>query len=329
MTTLITGGTGFVGIALTEHLLSRGENVVSLDIAAPPAEALASFRRGPGQFDFVEASVCNGDALAEAMKKHAPRRLVTLAAITADANRESTAPNTIFDVNVGGTVAAIAAAAKHGVERVVHVSSGSVYGASGKTAKLLVEGETPQKPEGLYGISKQAAEAAALRLADLYGLDLVAARLGTCYGPWERDTGARDTLSALLQILRLAQRGERVVLPRTSTRDWLYVRDGAAGIGALLEHRHLPHRIYNAAAGFEFSTDQWCERIAQCYPNFSWKNATGDEKANVNLYNDYDRASMDIRRLRAETDFVPRFDLDSAFADFRAWLTQRPADVGS
>jgi len=55
--------------------------------------------------------------------------------------------------------------------------------------------------ESLHAISKFAAERVALRLRQLWQLDLVCARLGSVIGPWERDTGVRDTLSPHLQKL--------------------------------------------------------------------------------------------------------------------------------
>lgn len=319
MSTFVTGACGFVGLALTEHLLWRGEDVVGFDRAAPPPAALRAFEGLPGRFAMELGDVRDADALQQAMAAHRPRRLVTLAAITADAQRERATPGAIFDVNVGGVIAALTAAAACGVTRVLHASSGSVYGASGECAEPLCEDTTPLRPEGLYGISKQAAEGAALRLAALHGLDLVVGRLGTCFGPWEADTGVRDTLSAPLQILRLAERGEPVVLPRAGQRDWLYVRDVAAAISALLDRPRLPRAVYNVAAGFSGAMTEWCAAVAARHPGFDWRLAREGEPANIDYYAPYDRAPMAIDHLRADTGFSPRFDLAAAAKDFLAW----------
>ncbi|HVR52158.1 MAG TPA: NAD(P)-dependent oxidoreductase, partial [Pseudorhodoferax sp.] len=263
-------------------------------------------------------------ALEAAMRAHRPRRLVTLAAITADARRERTAPGAIFEVNLGGVVAALMAAAATGVQRVLHVSSGSVYGASGNGAAALHEDSTPLRPEGLYGISKQAAEAAALRLAALHGLDLTVGRLGTCFGPWEADTGVRDTPSAPLQALLRAERGEAVRLPRDSRRDWLYVRDAAAGLQALLDAPRLPRPLYNVAAGFTGPMSDWCAAVAAAHPGWSWE--VSAEAPNIDYYAPYDRAPMDIAHLVADTGFRPRYDLATAATDFLDWRrTERAA----
>lgn len=319
MPTLITGACGFVGLALAEHLLGRGETVVGCDISPPPPAALRAFAALPGRFDMALGDVRDQAQLLQIMRHHAPRRLVALAAITADSRRELAAPASIFDVNVAGVLGAVSAAAACGVERIVHVSSGSVYGASGNGSSLLREDHTPLCPEGLYGISKQAAEAAALRLARLHGMDLVVGRLGTCFGPWESDTGVRDTLSAPLQVLQLARRCEPVLLPRAGRRDWLYVRDAAAALAALLDTPKLPASTYNLAAGFEWTIADWCRHVSRRHPDFAWGLAPTQEVANVSFYAPYDRASMCIQRLRGDTGFEPRFDLDMAHEDFQAW----------
>lgn len=320
MPTFITGAGGFVGLALAEHLLARGEDVVGYDLRPPEPRALRAFQSLPGRFVAEAGDVRDAATLREALRRHRPRRLVTLAAITADARRERAAPQSIFEVNVGGVLAALSAAADCGVQRVLHASSGSVYGASGAGDEPLQEDATPLRPEGLYGVSKQAAEAAARRFAALAGLDLVVGRLGTCFGPWEADTGVRDTPSAPLQALRLARAGTGAVLPRAGLRDWLYVRDAAAGLIALLDADHRSHAIYNIAAGFSWTLAQWCEQLAARHPGFGWRIAREGEPANIDYYAPYDRAPMDISRLRQDVGFTPRFDLPAAAGDFEEWL---------
>jgi uncharacterized protein YbjT (DUF2867 family) len=88
MSVLVTGAAGFVGLALVEHRLARGENVVGVDPASPPPEAHEAFAALPGRFDATEADVRDADALRDTFARHAPDRLVAPAAVTADAARE-------------------------------------------------------------------------------------------------------------------------------------------------------------------------------------------------------------------------------------------------
>ncbi len=148
-----------------------------------------------------------------------------------------------------------------------------VTGASGFVGLALVEHLLARGDAvvGLDGISKLAAEQAALRLAALHDLDLVVGRLGPCFGPWEADSGVRDTPSAPLQVLRLAERGEEAMLPRPHPRDWLYVRDAAAGLAALLDAPRPAHRTVNVAAGFVRPLADWCRAIAPAFPGWRWR----------------------------------------------------------
>jgi nucleoside-diphosphate-sugar epimerase len=184
------------------------------------------------------------------------------------------------------------------------VSSGSVYGASGRDVGLPTE-ETPLRPEQFYGITKQAGEAVALRLADLHWLDLSIGRLGTCFGRWEYVIGARDTPSAPCQILQAA---------RSHRRNWHYARDAAASVIELLYARTRRHRLYNLAAGFMWSIADFCASLQQVCSGFEWRFAQQGEAANIDYYAPYDRAPMAIERLRGDTAFSPRYNLAEALA---------------
>ena len=319
MAVLVTGASGFIGLAVCEELLARGEHVVGYDLTALPELAQATFAALPGRFDHVLGDVCDGESIRRVMRESGVDRLINLAAITADPAREMRAPGAVVRVNVEGTVEAVHAAAICGLRRVVHLSSGSVYGASGRDEPLLSE-DTRSRPESLYGITKQAGEAAALRLAELHRLDLLVGRLGTCFGRWEHATGARDTPSAPFQAVHAARSGRPVVLPRAHPRDWLYARDAAAAIVALLGVKEPRFRVYNLAAGFVWSIAELCVELARLYPDFSWRVAEPGEQSTIAYYAPYDRAPMVFERLQADTAFSPRYDLANALEDYLDWL---------
>ncbi|MEH3086576.1 MAG: NAD(P)-dependent oxidoreductase [Xylophilus ampelinus] len=320
--TFVTGACGFVGLALAEHLLGRGETVVGWDRTPPPPAARRRLDALPGRFVPLQGDACDAAALGAALAEHRPRRMALLAAVTAGPARERDDPEGIFAVNLVAVTTALRLAAAHGVGRVLLASSGSVYGRSGRGTEPLHETRTPLLPEGLYGISKLAAESTARRQAALLGLDLRIGRLGTCFGPWERDTGVRDTPSAPLQVLRRLRAGRPVRLPRPLRRDWLYVRDAAAAIAALLDAAVVGQPVHNLAAGFEWSVADWCAWLA-AQPGFGdadWGLAADARAADIDAYADYDRAPMDTGALRRDTGFAPRYDLPQAGADYLAWL---------
>ncbi len=306
---LVTGSSGFVGAALVDALARRGDRVVGVDLDA----AQAAGARPPAAFH--RADVRDKSALAAIIARENVDKVVVGAAITADLARERRDPVGVVAVNTAAVAATIAAAAACGVARIVYIGSAAVYGESAFRGGSLSEGETALRPTTLYAITKQAGEAIALRLAGSLGIDLVAVRLGTCFGPFERDTGVRDTLSAPFQLLRIARRQEEARFVRPACRDWLYVRDAVAGIMALLDAGTLPHDVYNVAAGYEWPLTAWCEQLQARYPGFRWALAAS-EAANVNLFDRADRAPLSIARLCADTGFRPRFDLHRAAEDF-------------
>ena len=315
MNTLVTGAAGFVGLALTEALLAVGQCVIALDAAPLPAAAQTLFATLPGTLQPIVADVRDADALAQAMA--GADRMVVMAAVTAGPAREAADPEDIIGVNVGAVATAIRLAAAAGLRRVVHVSSVAAYGALPGTPGPLTE-DMPCHPTGLYGVTKLAGEGVALRLAGLAGLDLVAARLGSCFGPWEHATGLRDTLSPQWQVLDAVRRDQPVVLEADAVRDWIYVRDAAAGLLALLDTPGLPHRIYNVGSGTTWPLSAWCEALA---PGRPWQVGPAPHVRTWNV-----RPPTSIARLLADTPFRPRFGAAEAAADWLAFLDRAGPD---
>ena len=173
---------------------------------------------------------------------------------------------------------------------------------------------TAPAPVSLYAITKLAGERIALRLRDVFGLDLLVGRLGTCFGPFEHESGARDTLSAPWQVLHHAAAGVPVRLPRAGRKDWLYIRDAVAAITALLDaQRPLPRNLYNLSAGFEWTVAEWCDAIRRVDPLFEW--SIGHD-ATIDFYGDADRASLSPAYLLRDTGFRPVYDMERALSDY-------------
>jgi UDP-glucuronate 4-epimerase len=177
----------------------------------------------------------------------------------------------------------------------------------------------------LYGITKLAAEQALVRLAAVHGLSFAAARLGSVFGPWERDTGLRDTLSPHLAAIGCALVGEEAVLNPPTRGDHVYVRDVAAGLVGLLDAPILPHAVFNLGTGRASDVADFCAALAALSPGFRWRPARAGEAANVITHVPFHRAPMDIARLAAATGYAPRFDLAAAAADALAFFRDQPS----
>jgi nucleoside-diphosphate-sugar epimerase len=310
MAVLVTGGTGFVGLNIVEALLARRQMVVVLDRAEPPAAA-ASALAALGTVAWRQGDVTDSATLDAAFREHGIDRLVQGAAITADAAREARAARRIAEVNLLGSIEVLEAARRHGVGRVVYLSS----------ASELDEATTPPLPDSLYAITKYAGERTALRYITLFGMEVAVARLSGVFGPWERDTGVRDTLSPIHQATTAALAGSEVVLARTGTRDWVYAPDVASAVATLLLQERPPaHTVYNVGPGTVWSVADWCRKLQQRRPDFAWR--LGDD-VTIDLHGDRDRSPLAIRRLTEDTDWRPEFGLEAAFEHYMTWLERQ------
>lgn len=322
MSVLVTGASGFVGLNVAEALLGRGRDVVLFANAPPPDAAMTVLSSLPGAMRVITGDVRSRGDLDRAYEASGVQRVVHAAAMTPGGGRERADGRATVEVNVLGTLTALEAAAAHGAQRFVLVSSGAVYGSN--AFETLDEAGTAPAPENVYGISKLAAEQLGLRFGRLHSLDVRVCRLSSVFGPWERDTGVRETLSPILQATRFALAGEEARLPRAGRRDWTYARDVAAAIIALLDAKAPGFELYNIGSGTDWTVTDWCARLAGAYSGFSWRIASDPTEANVDYWVERERAPLATGRLSSDLGFVPRYGLDEAFADYLEWLAAVP-----
>jgi nucleoside-diphosphate-sugar epimerase len=198
------------------------------------------------------------------------------------------------------------------------VSGDAEAGPSG----TFTAGSTFPKPASLYGITKLAGEQAALRLGDVLGIDVRAVRLSAVFGPWEYATGVRDTMSPHWQALVHAAAARPAILPRPIRMDWLYVRDAAAGIAALLGKASMQQRVVDLGGGASFDLLQWGAAVGKHRPGVVCRVAASGETPNVLYFMPKDRSPLDNGAIERETGFCPQYDLLSAAADYASWLSR-------
>ena len=319
MSVLITGGAGFVGLNLAEHLLGRGEDVVLFGPMPPPAAAVAALKRAPGRLIVATGDVTVAADLDAVLGAHAIDRVIHGAAITADLAREQRAARDIFTVNLLGTVEVLEATLRHQVRRVVQLGTGSIFGAAGRASVVLDEQTSPALPETLYGISKFAAERTGLRYRQARGVNLTVVRLGTVFGRWEYETGARDTLSMPLQLLRVAESGGEAVVHTESGDDWVYSVDVARGLLAVLVLPETSEPVYHLSAGVRWSMDAWCRRLRQRFPRFVYRLSDRREECTLGRNNPAPRSPLSIVRIRRDAGYEPAYLPEQAFDDYLAW----------
>ncbi|MEQ8370298.1 MAG: NAD(P)-dependent oxidoreductase [Alphaproteobacteria bacterium] len=341
MTLLVTGGNGFVMSNLVEAWLARdaGAKVVVLDNAPADAPMQRILAGGGDRAVFLQADITRPETWRDALDSQAITQVVHGATMTLfarvpgddAAEAERAMPARVLEVNIMGTVnlldwARTVRRADGRPLRFLNLSSGAVYGDDGPDTPgdPLPEDGWIDPPE-FYGIGKLATEQIAARYGQLFPMETASVRLSYVYGPMDRHTPSRVHDSAMQSACRLALRGEvaRIVSPDVIA-DWIYVRDVARGLMALLDTASLEHKAYNCSYGAPTALGTVLDLVGQLRPGFRWEVVPLDQ-ANAVMMGDPEMTAgrwgaYDNSRLRA-AGWSPR-PLRDGIADYLDWLAR-------
>jgi NAD dependent epimerase/dehydratase len=249
---LVTGGDGFIGSHLVEHLTRNGARVTAL--------AQYNSFNDWGWLEDVpsldEIEVVSGDirdshfCLALLKGIDVVFHLAALIPIPYSYR----APDSYLDTNIRGTLNLCQAALARGVEKVVHTSTSEVYG----TAKYLpVDEEHPLQAQSPYSASKIGADAIAISFKCSFGLPVVIARPFNTYGPRQ---SARAVIPTIVSQVAVGAR--RIKLGDvTTTRDFTYVDDTCRGFLAVAGLGD--GEVFHIGSGNEISVGNLFKLIAE------------------------------------------------------------------
>lgn len=319
MKIIIFGGAGFVGLNVAEALLARRHEVTLHDRAPLPPSAQRSLADYGARLKTLQGDITDVEAIDALIAKGCDA-IVLGAAVTAGDDLERASPARVLEINVMAQIPVLQAAIRHGVRRVVNLSSASAYGAAGARVEVVDE-ETPCDPVSFYAISKFTSERSVARHAELFGGDFLSVRLSAVFGPWERATSVRDTPSLQFQILAEFARGEPALLPAPGIKDWTYAPDAAEAVALLIEAERPRHRLYNISSGAAWSALQWGEAFAALHPGLQCRLAAPGERTSIKLHGG-DRAPMSVQRMADEFAWRARFGCAESAAAMSAWWMQ-------
>ncbi len=289
---LVTGGAGFLGSALANHLWEAGHEVRVLDdLSSGDREHLRPgihFTRGdvndvPRLWSLLQGVDC---------VYHLAARVSVAESILypRDYNR----------ANVGGTVSLMEAMRDAGIRRVVLTSSGAVYGE--QTGQPVPETALPH-PDSPYAVSKLAAEQYVHTIGALWGIETVALRIFNAYGPGQSLPVSHAPV--VPRFLRQAVSGGSVVLfgGGEQTRDFIYIADVVAALTRAAEAEGINRQVINVGSGRETSVRQLVDWIEQAV-NRPVNRISNPEKAGG-----VRRLTADITLARSLLNFEPQVSL--------------------
>ena len=239
MTLLVTGGAGFIGCNFVlDWLDASDETVVNLD-ALTYAGNLHNLDaiKGDARHVFVQGDICDRALVERLLAEHKPRALLHFAA-ESHVDRSIHGPGEFMRTNVMGTFTLLEAvrgywSALPGADKAAfrfhHVSTDEVYGSLAPGAPAFTEDHT-YEPNSPYSASKAASDHLVRAWHHTYGLPVVTTNCSNNYGPFHFP----EKLIPLMIVKALADRPLPVYGDGQQVRDWLYVRDHASAIRAVL-----------------------------------------------------------------------------------------------
>lgn len=305
---LVTGATGFAGRHLAAVLQRSGWDVVGTSRQAAPGNNCP--------IEIVEIS--DVDGLVRVFKVYRPQVGYHLAA-TVD-TVETPDVVALYRTNVIGTAAVLEATRQtECVERVLLASSAFVYGPGNEWGVPTSE-DAPLQPVTPYGVSKVAAEAIGQQWTRDTGRDLVITRAFQHTGPghignfaladWARQLAAGG---ATLEVGNLG-----------AVRDYLDVRDVVTAYESVME-RGRSGEVYNVGSGRPVAMQDLLQGLVKAFG----RDVTFVPRPERMRPSDEAKLVADVRKIRRETGWMPRWTLQETLHDLAGFATSRVSSSGA
>lgn len=250
---LVTGGAGFIGSHLAEHLLNAGHEVVIVDnFSTGHRHNIAPFA---ADVQLFECDIRDFDALQTAM--HGVDYVFHQAALPS-VPRSIDDPAATHAVNVTGTVNVLIAARDAGVKRVVLAGSSSAYGDI--EAEYKQEDMLP-RPKSPYAASKVSAEQYCMAFNKVYDLETAAIRYFNVFGPRQDPDSPYAAVIPLFAKAMLVDQAPRINGDGTQSRDFTYIDNVVLGNMLVMQAESAPGEVFNIACGDRISLLSLVEQL--------------------------------------------------------------------
>jgi nucleoside-diphosphate-sugar epimerase len=310
-TILITGADGFISSHTTLFFESLGARVVPVDVT-PRSDDLSLL---PVATPTRRLDVTDAAAFREVCVKEQVTHIVH----AAHPPRQENPAVLQFALQAMRNI--LEAATAGGVERVVFLSSGAVYGPTkrGDGRPIREDDPIPIYPTFLYRSAKILAEWLGDSYAHHHGVGFVALRLSAVYGP-----GQPHGLGLAIKE-GLLGRTCRPYLIRVPD-DPVFVTDVAEAVRLACLGERPPSRSYNIAVGRPYVEADLEQAIRRQLPRLSFEIGQPPDHTTVNRYRQRD--ILDVTLARQELGFVPKFDLEHGIAAIGEWVERNINRLG-
>jgi nucleoside-diphosphate-sugar epimerase len=278
MSTLILGGTGFIGRRLVPLLAQRGKEVVCMDINP----GTASYGHLGKQVQVVRGDVTQFDDVMAATVAAKPSRVVNLAYFLGSEH----APHVATKLNIIGMDNCFEAARLCGVNRVVFASSLAVSGEQSHYGERAVNEDDFRHGHVQYAMHKIFNEWQAQDYREKYGMEITAIRPANVTGP-DKIVGSVDHV----KCITFPARGESISFPyKDAMRSPIHVDDIAEVFARVLLTDKPRHAVYNSG-GTPISLGELANLVREFLPDaqITFDHESGGKEASGNYLIDNSR----------------------------------------
>ncbi|MBI4798476.1 MAG: GDP-mannose 4,6-dehydratase [Desulfarculus sp.] len=317
---LITGGAGFIGSHLAEHLLDQGQEVhVVDDLSTGSIENLDSLRGHPG-FGHTIADVREEPLLAELVDR-ADVVYHLAAAVGVKLIVEN--PVRTIETNIGCTEVLLRLANKKR-KKVIIASTSEVYGKNDAVPFLedhdLVMGPT-SKARWSYACSKAIDEFLALAYHKARGLPVVVARLFNTVGP--RQTGRYGMVLPTFALQALQGKPITVYGDGTQSRCFSYVSEVVTALAALAQCEAAVGQVVNVGSQQEISIAALAGLVKEVTGSNSKIVLVPYDQAYEEGFEDMQRRVPEVSKLKGLVGFSPQMGIREIVESVVAYYRER------
>lgn len=245
---IITGGAGFIGSNLTDHLVRIGHKVIVLDnFISGKKSNLAHHKKKDVKIFKIDISKSKN---LEKYFKGADYifHLAGLAEIIPSFEN----PKKYFKTNVIGTLNVLEAARKVKIKKLIYAASSSCYGSPLKFPTSEKDHINIQHP---YGLTKYLGEELIIRYANLFNMPNISFRFFNVYGPRLKTTGQYGAVFGNFLKQKKTKKPLTVVGNGKQTRDFIHVDDLINAFLKIIKSKFV-NRVYNLGSGKEISINK-------------------------------------------------------------------------
>jgi dTDP-glucose 4,6-dehydratase len=325
MKLLVTGGAGFIGSNLIQHVIDRPEieQLVNVDCLtyAGRLENLEAVARH-SKYKFEKIDLRDKPAVLEVVRRHAITHVMHLAA-ESHVDRSITGPGDFISTNIVGTFNLLEACralwldgpAREAATRFHHISTDEVYGSLGPTG--FFQETTSYAPNSPYSASKASSDMLVRAYHHTYGLETVITNCSNNYGPFQFP---EKLIPVVIQSV-LTRKPVPVYGDGMNVRDWLYVRDHAEALWVVLT-RGKNGDTYNIGGHNEWANlrivELICDLIDEMAPQLG-----GNSRKLITFVKDrlgHDRRyAIDAGKIQKDLGWTPAHRFEQGICETVRW----------